>query len=109
MIRSDRKGYPAFKVEAQILTALEEKGWTYEQLAAKVGRKKSNISRDLQAGGIANASFSRIQKIAKALGMKFVAVLVPEDQEIFLTPRIEKWIREPELFNFEAKPTSEGK
>ena len=87
------KEYAAFKLEAQILTALEEKGWTYSDLAKATHTSKSNVSRDLKAGGILAASFSRIGRIADALGMTLVALLIPKESERFILPRIEELVR----------------
>ena len=85
--------YAAFKLEAQILYALEEKNWTYSDLAKATGTAKSNVSRDLKAGGILAASFYRINKIADALGMKLVALLIPKESERYILPRIEELVR----------------
>jgi len=85
--------YAAFKLEAQILYVLEEKGWTYSDLAKATHTSKSNVSRDLRAGGISSASFSRISRIAEALGMKLIALLVPKDYAQFILPRIEEMVR----------------
>jgi len=86
--------YAAFKLEVQILDALERKGWTYDDLAQTTNTQKSNISRDLRAGGILSASFSRIARIAEALGMKLLALLIPKEQEQLILPKIEALVRE---------------
>lgn len=91
---SFERNYPAFVLEAQILRSLEEKEWTYDDLAKATRTQKSNISRDLKAGGIQAASFSRISKIAEALGKRLIALLVPMDQVRFLLPRIEEFLGE---------------
>lgn len=85
--------YEAFKLEVQILQALEEKGWSYSDLAAATYTSKSNVSRDLKAGGIFYATFSRISKIAEALGMKLIALLIPKNQVQFILPKIEELVR----------------
>ena len=82
--------YESFKLEAQILSALEKKGWTYDQLAEKTQTKKSNISRDLRAGGIYSASISRVSKIAAALGMKLITLLVPKESASIFLNRVEE-------------------
>lgn len=87
------KRYAAFKLEAQILTALETKGWIYDDLAKATGTSKGNVSRDLKAGGILSASFSRINRIAEALGMRLIALLVPQESIQFILPRIEELVR----------------
>jgi transcriptional regulator with XRE-family HTH domain len=85
--------YSAFKLEAQILYALERKGWSYEQLAEATDTYKSNVSRDLRAGGILKASFSRVSKIAGALGMTLITLLIPKEQEATVVPRIDAIVR----------------
>lgn len=87
------ESYAAFKLEVQILQALEKKDWSYADLAKATNTYKSNISRDLKAGGIFAASFSRISKIAKALGMRLIALLIPDDQADSILPRIEALVR----------------
>ncbi|MDO8803291.1 MAG: hypothetical protein Q7R35_02575 [Elusimicrobiota bacterium] len=86
--------YNAFKLEAQILYAIEKKGWTYSDLAKVTHTNKSNISRDLRAGGILSASFSRITRIAEALEMKLVTLLIPQEKEQYLLQRIEDIVRD---------------
>jgi transcriptional regulator with XRE-family HTH domain len=88
------EGYDAFQLEVQILNAMEKKDWSYSDLAKAVGTSKSNISRDLKGGGLVTATFSRIRKMAEALEMKLIAVLIPKEQEPFLLPRIEDLVRE---------------
>lgn len=92
--RSYEEGFEAFQLEAQILHALEGKRWTYSDLAKATNTSKSNVSRDLAAGGILSASFSRIGRIADALGMKLVGLLIPKDQASYVLPRIEALVRE---------------
>ena len=55
--------YEAFKLEVQILEALETKRWSYADLAQATGTSKSNVSRDLRAGGILSASFRESAKL----------------------------------------------
>jgi hypothetical protein len=70
--------YAAFKLEVQLLLALERKHWSYSDLAKAVGTQKSHISRDLKGGGLGSASLSRIAKMAEALGMRFVPLCISE-------------------------------
>lgn len=88
------EGYEAFQLEAQILHALEEKKWTYSDLAKATNTSKSNVSRDLAAGGILSASFLRISRIADALGMQLVGLLIPKEHVSFVLPKIECLIRD---------------
>ncbi len=83
-------GYRAFELEVQILNALESKKWSYSDLARVMHTNKSNISRDLSAGGIHSASVGRIEKMAAALGFKFLAVFVPVSREKEVLPKIHK-------------------
>ena len=84
------ESYELFKLEVQLLNALERKHMTYEDLAKVLHTNKSNISRDLKAGGIQNASLSRIIKMAKALGMKFLPLMIPEEKQKIIIPKIQK-------------------
>lgn len=70
-----------FKIELQILQALENAGYTYEQFAKKIGSSKGNVSRDLKGRGLGKASIKRIQKMAEALGLEFVPLLLPKDKK----------------------------
>lgn len=88
------ESYEAFQLEAQILHALEGKKWTYADLAKATHTSKSNVSRDLAAGGILSASFLRIGRIADALGMKLIGLLIHKEQLAFVLPRIEALIRD---------------
>lgn len=87
-----KRGYQAFLLEVQMLKALEEKCWTYEDLAKATHTKKSNISRDLRAHGIHSASYSRIKKMAHALDYDFVPLLIPHKKLKEILPRIERLI-----------------
>jgi transcriptional regulator with XRE-family HTH domain len=73
--------YAAFKLENQILIAMEDRGMSYSDLALATHTSKSNVSRDLRAGGILNASLARIGRIADALGMKLIVLLVPKESD----------------------------
>jgi transcriptional regulator with XRE-family HTH domain len=92
--RAYEEGYEAFQLETQILYALEKKRWTYTDLAKATNTSKSNVSRDLSAGKILSASFSRIGRIADALGMKLVGLLIPKEQLSFVLPQIEALVKE---------------
>ncbi|MBI5243237.1 MAG: helix-turn-helix transcriptional regulator [Elusimicrobia bacterium] len=72
--------YEAFKVEIQLLLALERKHWSYSDLARAVGTQKSHISRDLRGGGLASASISRIARMAEVLGLRFLPICLPEEK-----------------------------
>ncbi len=88
---SFRKAYraekKAFVLELQIAKALKEKGWTYDEFAKRVGTAKSHVCRDLK-GGLERATLSRVQRMAKALHMRYLPILIPEDKADSLIPRI---------------------
>src|SRR3989339_2132070 len=73
--------YEAFKLEVQLLNALERKHWSYSHLAKVIGTQKSHISRDLKSGGVQSASIARVAKMAEALGMKFLPLLIPREKQ----------------------------
>ena len=87
------EGYEAFELEVQILNALEAKSWTFARLAEATQTSKSNISRDLSGGGLLRATLSRIRRIADALGMRLVMLLIPKDQAHFIVPKLEEIAR----------------
>ncbi len=79
-----------FKLEVQILLALEDRGWTYEDLAKVTGIHKQNIWRDLKNGGLHHASLERISRYAEALGLHAYHILLNPKQEKKVIPQIEK-------------------
>jgi len=81
-----------FKLEVQLLAALERRKITYDELAHKLHTKKSNISRDLRQGGISSAKIGRIREMAHALGLTFLPLLVPNQKAQALLPKLEKLI-----------------
>ena len=82
--------YESFKLETQLLLALERKHWSYSDLAKAVGTQKSHISRDLKGGGLSSASISRIAKIAEALGLRFIPLCISEKKIKQALPLIKK-------------------
>jgi len=84
-----QEGYEAFELEVQILNTLEAKGWSYSKLAEATQTSKSNVSRDLNGGGLLSATLSRIRRMADALGMRLVMLLIPKDQAQFIIPKLE--------------------
>ena len=80
--------YPAFVLEVQMLKALERKRWTFADLARAMHTSKGNISRDLSAGGIRGASLPRLRRMAEALGMALVPLLIDRKRERSVLPRI---------------------
>ncbi|MDE2292315.1 MAG: XRE family transcriptional regulator [Elusimicrobia bacterium] len=84
------ESYELFKVEVQLLDALERRGWTYSDLAKVMGTQKSAISRDLKGRGLQKASMDRVARMAEALGMRFVPVCIPEDKAERALPLIRR-------------------
>ncbi|MFC1523011.1 multiprotein-bridging factor 1 family protein [Elusimicrobiota bacterium] len=88
-----KRQYQQFQLEIQLLKALESAGWTYEQFAGKIGTKRSHVSRDLKGGGLKRASLARIEKMAKALNMDFVPLLIPHGKQSKILPELQRIIR----------------
>lgn len=84
--------YPFFKLEVQILLALEDKGWTYEDLAKATGIYPQNIWRDLKNGGIHKASLDRIAQYAEALGLHAHHLLMSPKQEKKVMPVLKEML-----------------
>src|SRR5262245_16467947 len=82
--------YRFFQLEVQILNALEDKGWTYEDLAKKVGTYPQTVWRDLKNGGLHKASLERVAGYAEALGLHIHHFLLSPKQEKKLLPRLQK-------------------
>lgn len=82
--------YEDFKLEVQLLNAMEKKHMTYAELAKRLHTHKSNISRDLVGGGIKNATIARIKKMSSVLGIKFLPLLITTEQAKTLLPKIKK-------------------
>ncbi len=76
-----------FALELQIARILNEGGWTYEEFAKRTGTAKSHVSRDLK-GGLRRATVARIEKMAKALHMRYYPLLIPENKADKLIPQI---------------------
>ena len=85
------KEHEIFKLEVQLLLALERRGLTYEQLAKELHTSKGNISRDLQ-GGISSAKLGRIQRMADALGLAFIPVMLPKGKLQAFLPKLERLV-----------------
>jgi len=86
------RDYPAFMLEVQILRAMERKGVTYSKLAKALHTSKSNISRDLSAGGIRLASLPRLSRLAEALGMEFVPIMVEQKREKAIMAKLQELV-----------------
>ena|ERR1019366_1083929 len=86
-------GYELFKLEVQILLALEDKNWTYADLAKAVGTSRQNIWRDLKNGGLHKASFDRVARIAEALDLRIHHFLVSRKNEKKILPKLHKLLK----------------
>lgn len=86
------RGYEAFSLEAAFLRALEEKEWTYSILAKALNTAKSNVSRDLKGGGIYSATLRRVERMADALDLAFVPLLVNKKSLKKVLPKLEEAI-----------------
>ncbi|MBK8872231.1 MAG: helix-turn-helix transcriptional regulator [Elusimicrobia bacterium] len=79
-----------FQLEVQILLALEDRGWSYEDLAKATGIRRQNIWRDLKNGGLHKASLDRVSRYAEALGLHAYYFLLNTKQEKEILPRLER-------------------
>lgn len=86
------ESYEFFKLEVQLLNALEKKHWTYSDLAKAMGTQKNAISRDLMGHGLQKASMDRIAKMAEALGLRFMPFCVAESKAKQALPLIQKLV-----------------
>jgi HTH-type transcriptional regulator / antitoxin HipB len=73
------RSYQAFRLGVMLQVAREDAGMTQEQVAQKLGTKKSAISRlENNAGDL---RLSTLQKYAEAVGRKLVLELAPPEAE----------------------------
>src|SRR5581483_11366220 len=79
--------YRFFQLEVQILNALEDKEWTYQELAKTSGTYPQNVWRDLKNGGLHKASLERVARYAEALGLHVHHFLLNPKQERKLLPK----------------------
>ena len=90
--RRHEESYELFKLEVQLLNALEKKHWTYADLAKVMHTQKSAISRDLKGGGLRSASMDRVSKMAEALGLKLFSFCVAEKEAKRVLPIIRRLV-----------------
>jgi HTH-type transcriptional regulator/antitoxin HipB len=69
------RGYQAFRLGAMLQLAREDAGMTQEQVAQRLGTKKSAISRIENNAG--NLRLSTLQRYAEAVGRELVLELGP--------------------------------
>jgi Cro/C1-type HTH DNA-binding domain len=63
-------------IEEQVLTAMAERHMTPAQLARRLDRPASTITRDLK-GGLSEAKLGRLRRYAEALGYELIVLLEP--------------------------------
>jgi hypothetical protein len=66
-------------IEEQVLTAMAERRVTPAQLARRLERPASTITRDLK-GGLSEAKLGRLRRYAEALGYELVVRLEPRPE-----------------------------
>ncbi|HEY0018112.1 MAG TPA: helix-turn-helix transcriptional regulator [Longimicrobium sp.] len=73
------RGYQAFRLGVMLQVAREDAGMTQEQVAQKLGTRKSAISRlENNAGDL---RLSTLQKYAEAVGRRLILELAPPEAE----------------------------
>ena len=82
--------WPSFQIEVRLLKAMEQKHWSYSDLAKVLHTQKSAISRDLKGGGLRSASLTRVAKMAQALGLRFLPLCVSDKEAKRFFPAIKK-------------------
>jgi predicted transcriptional regulator len=68
------------RLEQQMIDAMEQEHVTAAELARRISRQPSAISRDLN-GGLSKAKIGRVEEMAEAVGYDFVGLLLPRDRE----------------------------
>ena len=68
------------RLEQQMLDAMERAHVTAAELARRISRQPSAISRDLH-GGLSKAKIGRVEEMAEAVGYEFVGLVLPRDRE----------------------------
>jgi hypothetical protein len=69
-----------FRLEQQMIDAMQRQHVTAAELARRVSRQPSAISRDLN-GGLSKAKIGRVEEMARAVGYDFVPLVLPRDRE----------------------------
>jgi HTH-type transcriptional regulator/antitoxin HipB len=73
------RGYEAFKIGALLKSAREQAGMTQQQVAEKLGTRKSAISR--MENHAADIRLSTLQRYAEAVGCHLVLELQPDAEQ----------------------------
>jgi predicted transcriptional regulator len=80
MARRIDKHLAHLRLEQQMIDAMQHQHVTAAELARRVSRQPSAISRDLN-GGLSKAKIGRIEEMAEAVGYDFVPLVLPRDRE----------------------------
>lgn len=68
------------RLEQQMIDAMQRQHISAAELARRVSRQPSAISRDLK-GGLSKAKIGRVEQLAEAVGYDFVPLVLPRDQK----------------------------
>jgi predicted TIM-barrel fold metal-dependent hydrolase len=68
------------RLEQQMADAMQRQHVTAAELARRVSRQPSAISRDL-SGGLSKAKLGRVEEMAAAVDCDFVVFVLPRDRE----------------------------
>jgi hypothetical protein len=68
------------RLEQQMADAMQRQHVTAAELARRLSRQPSAISRDLK-GGLSKAKIGRVEDMAEAVGYDFVGLVLPRDQK----------------------------
>ena len=78
------------RLEIQILLAMEDKDWSFNDVAKATGIHRQNVWRDLKNGGLHKASLDRVARYAEALGLHAYYFLLNPEQEKNILPRLQR-------------------
>ena len=78
------RGYEAFRLGAMLQLAREDAGMTQQQVADRLGTKKSAISRIENSAG--DMRLSTLQRYAEAVGRELVLELRPKEEAAKVAP-----------------------
>lgn len=68
------------RLEQQMFDAMQQQHVTAAELARRVARPPSAISRDLKSG-LSKAKIGRVEEMAAAVGYDFIALVLPRDRK----------------------------
>lgn len=80
MSRRIDKHLAHLRLEQQMIDAMQRQHVTAAELARRVSRQPSAISRDLK-GGLSKAKIGRVEELAEAVGYDFVPLVLPRDRK----------------------------